>query len=71
MKIYNLAVVLLAFASTFLLEKRWRAMCVGLWIGYGLLGVTVPELIYSHMYYSCSCCGHCNIFRSYKCTYTG
>ena len=49
---FNLAVVLMAFASTFLLEKRWRAMCVGLWIGYGLLGVTVPELIYSHMYYS-------------------
>ena len=26
-------------------------MCLGLWIGYGLLGLSVPELIYSHMYY--------------------
>ena len=48
---FNLAIVLIAIASTFLLEKRWRAMCLGLWIGYGLLGLSVPELIYSHMYY--------------------
>ena len=27
-------------------------MCLGLWIGYGLLGAAVPELIYSHMYYN-------------------
>ncbi len=49
---FNLAIVLMAIASTFLLEKRWRAMCLGLWIGYGLLGAAVPELIYSHMYYN-------------------
>ncbi|MBU2610112.1 MAG: glycosyltransferase family 39 protein [Chloroflexi bacterium] len=49
---FNLAIVLIAIASTFLLKKRWRAMCLGLWIGYGLLGAAVPELIYSHMYYN-------------------
>jgi len=26
-------------------------MCIGLWIGYGLLGAAVPELIDSHIYY--------------------
>ena len=49
---FNLAVVLMAVASIILLEKRWRAMCFGLWIGYGLLGAAVPELVYSHIYYS-------------------
>jgi hypothetical protein len=49
---FNLAIVLMAIASTFLLDKRWRVMCLGLWIGYGLLGAVVPELIYSHMYYN-------------------
>jgi hypothetical protein len=49
---FNLAIVLIAVASTFLLEKRWRALCLGLWIGYGLLGASVPELIFSHMYYN-------------------
>lgn len=49
---FNLALVLIAFASTLFLEKRWRAMCLGLWIGYGLLGLAVPELIFSHMYYN-------------------
>jgi 4-amino-4-deoxy-L-arabinose transferase-like glycosyltransferase len=49
---FDLAVILVALASTFLLEKRWRAMCLGLWIGYGLLGASVPELIESHLYYN-------------------
>ena len=48
---FDLAVVLIAVSSIILLEKRWRAMCIGLWIGYGLLGAAVPELIYSHIYY--------------------
>jgi hypothetical protein len=34
------------------MEKRWRAMVLGLWIGYGLLGASVPELILSHLYYN-------------------
>ncbi len=49
---FDLAVVLIAAASIIILEKRWRAMCIGLWVGYGLLGAAVPELIYSHIYYS-------------------
>ncbi len=49
---FNLAILLIALVSSFLLEKRWRFLCFGLWIGYGLLGATVPELIYSHMYYN-------------------
>jgi hypothetical protein len=48
---FNLALVLISIASVILLEKRWRAMCIGLWLGYGLLGATVPELITSHIYY--------------------
>jgi hypothetical protein len=48
---FDLAVVLIAVASITILEKRWRAMCTGLWLGYGLLGIAVPELIYSHIYY--------------------
>jgi 4-amino-4-deoxy-L-arabinose transferase-like glycosyltransferase len=48
---FNLAVVLVAVISVALFEKRWRAMCLGLWIGYGLLGAAVPELINSHIYY--------------------
>ena len=48
---FDLVVVLVAIASVVLLEKRWRAMLIGLWIGYGLLGAAVPELIYSHLYY--------------------
>jgi hypothetical protein len=49
---FDLAVVLIAVASIIILEKRWRALCIGLWVGYGLLGAAVPELIYSHLYYS-------------------
>jgi hypothetical protein len=47
----DLVMVLIALLSITILEKRWRAMCIGLWIGYGLLGAVVPELIYSHIYY--------------------
>jgi 4-amino-4-deoxy-L-arabinose transferase-like glycosyltransferase len=47
----DLVMVLIAILSITILEKRWRAMCIGLWIGYGLLGAVVPELIYSHIYY--------------------
>jgi hypothetical protein len=48
---FDLVMVLIAFLSITILEKRWRAMCIGLWIGYVLLGAVVPELIYSHIYY--------------------
>jgi hypothetical protein len=49
---FNLAILLIAVVSCLLLEKRWRFLCLGLWIGYGLLGAAVPELIFSHMYYN-------------------
>jgi 4-amino-4-deoxy-L-arabinose transferase-like glycosyltransferase len=49
---FNLAFVLLAMLSTLWLDKRWRALCLGLWIGYALLGASVPELILSHKYYN-------------------
>jgi len=48
---FDLVMVLIAVLSITILEKRWRAMCIGLWIGYGLLGAAVPELIDSHIYY--------------------
>jgi 4-amino-4-deoxy-L-arabinose transferase-like glycosyltransferase len=49
---FNLNFVLLAMLATIMLEKRWRALCLGLWIGYFLLGASVPELIQSHEYYN-------------------
>ena len=49
---FDLAVVLIAVSSITILEKHWRALCIGLWVGYVLLGAAVPELIYSHLYYS-------------------
>jgi 4-amino-4-deoxy-L-arabinose transferase-like glycosyltransferase len=48
---FDLVMVLMAILSITILEKRWRALCIGLWIGYGLLGAAVPELIDSHIYY--------------------
>ena len=48
---FDLVMVLIALLSITILEKRWRAMCLGMWIGYGLLGAVVPELVYSHIYY--------------------
>ncbi|MBM3152676.1 MAG: glycosyltransferase family 39 protein [Chloroflexi bacterium] len=49
---FNLAVALIAVASMLLLEKRWRGLVLGLWIGYGLFGLSFPSLIWSHIYYN-------------------
>jgi len=49
---FNLAVVLAALASILLLNRRARALCLGLWIGYFLIGMSVPSLITSHIYYN-------------------
>jgi hypothetical protein len=48
---FNLAIVLIGIASISLLEKRGRWLVLGLWIGYGLLGLAFPSLIWSHIYY--------------------
>jgi hypothetical protein len=49
---FNAVTVLTAAASILILEKRARALCLGLWIGYGLTGAFVPSLITSHLYYN-------------------
>lgn len=48
---FNLAVFLLGIASIALLEKTGRWLVLGLWIGYVLLGLAFPTLIWSHIYY--------------------
>ncbi len=49
---FNIAILLVAAASVMLLEKRGRALGLGLWIGYVLTGFFVPSLITSHIYYN-------------------
>ena len=49
---FNIAILLAAAASIMLLEKRGRAICLGLWIGYVMTGFFVPSLITSHIYYN-------------------
>lgn len=46
------AVLIIAFASTLLLEKRDRNLVIGIWVGYVTLGIFAPHHIYTHDYYS-------------------
>jgi hypothetical protein len=48
----NLVPVLLGAASITMLPRRGRLLMVGLWIGYGLMGLSVPSLIITHDYYN-------------------
>jgi hypothetical protein len=51
-ELFNPALLVLAVAGLVLLPPRARAMTAGLWIGYLLLGFSVPSLIRSHLYYN-------------------
>ena len=50
--LFNLAFVLLALVGLALLPGRGRWMALGLWGGYVLIGLSVPSLITSHIYYN-------------------
>ncbi len=41
----------LSLIGTLLAAPRGRAMLIGLWIGYGLYGLSVPFQMYTHSYY--------------------
>ena len=41
-----------SLAGLALFEGRGRALAAGMWVGYGLFGLTVPYLISTHDYYS-------------------
>lgn len=46
------AVLVIALASTLMFGKRGRALSIGMWVGYVILGIFVPYHIYTHNYYS-------------------
>jgi len=46
------AVLIFAFASTLLSEKRGRYLSIGLWVGYVIFGLFLPYHIHTHDYYS-------------------
>jgi 4-amino-4-deoxy-L-arabinose transferase-like glycosyltransferase len=48
----DLTLVLVAAASMLLLTGRKRLLILGMWIGYFLIGMSVPSLIISHSYYN-------------------
>jgi hypothetical protein len=50
----DLAVIALAFIGVLLLSKKARALVMGLWIGYLVLGFFFPWQIHTHNYYSLS-----------------
>jgi hypothetical protein len=47
----TIPVLLLGLAGLTLAESRARRLLIGLWVGYGLIGIAVPSLIISHDYY--------------------
>jgi hypothetical protein len=51
---FDLALMLIGLGSTFFLPKRGRVLVVCFWIGYLLIGMSVPSLIISHDYYNLS-----------------
>jgi 4-amino-4-deoxy-L-arabinose transferase-like glycosyltransferase len=48
----DLTLVLVAAASMLLLSGRKRILVLGMWIGYLLIGSSVPSLIITHSYYN-------------------
>ena len=47
----GLPVVVVAFVSSLISPHRGRALLWGLWVGYGLYGISFPGLITTHDYY--------------------
>jgi 4-amino-4-deoxy-L-arabinose transferase-like glycosyltransferase len=50
--LFDLTLVLTGLVAVFLLPKRARALMIGLWMGYFLIGLSVPSLIITHDYYN-------------------
>ncbi len=50
--IMDVAVLFAAILGAFLFARRGRAIVLGLWFGYFLIGITFPFQIYTHDYYS-------------------
>jgi 4-amino-4-deoxy-L-arabinose transferase-like glycosyltransferase len=48
----DLTLVLVAAASMLLVTGRKRLLILGMWIGYLLIGISVPSLIITHSYYN-------------------
>ncbi len=50
--LFDITLVLVAAASVLLASGRARALLIGMWVGYLLIGLSVPSLIISHSYYN-------------------
>jgi 4-amino-4-deoxy-L-arabinose transferase-like glycosyltransferase len=50
--LFDILLVLIAAASVLLSSGRARILLLGMWIGYLLIGLSVPSLIISHSYYN-------------------
>lgn len=50
-KLVGLAVVFLSLIGVLISSPRSRALMLGLWIGYGIYGLTLPYQMYTHNYY--------------------
>ncbi len=48
----DITLVLVAAVSVLLISGRGRALLLGMWIGYLLIGLSVPSLVISHSYYN-------------------
>ncbi len=48
----DLALVLLGAVAILILPGKKRILLIGMWLGYLVFGMTVPELIISHSYYN-------------------
>ena len=49
--LFGLTTIFLALAGTLIAQSRYRAMLIGLWIGYLLYGITLPHQTLTHNYY--------------------
>lgn len=48
----DLALILAAIAAVLILTERKRTLLVGMWLGFLLLGLSVPSLVITHNYYN-------------------
>jgi hypothetical protein len=50
-KLVGLAVIFLSLIGVLVSSPRSRVLMLGLWIGYGIYGLTLPYQMYTHNYY--------------------
>lgn len=51
-ELVSLPILFASMMGIILLQGRGRGLSLGLWIGYGIFGMTIPSLIMSHTYYN-------------------